>query len=105
MDESIVRRAAEDHGQALVQGDLKRAGSHWYAWNDEVKQMAGSIMPQMPNPVSAAEVVGVRQDGDQFVAITLYSGQDKLTTVESRWEEQEGRAVMVAAKVSAASEG
>lgn len=104
MDESIVRRAAEDHGQGLVRGDMKRAGSYWYAWNEEVKQMAGSIMPQMPNPVSSAEVVDVRPDGDQFVVHTLYSGQDKLTTVESRWEEQGGRTVMVAAKVSAVSE-
>ncbi|HZA20525.1 MAG TPA: hypothetical protein VE889_06695 [Actinomycetota bacterium] len=104
MDESIVRRAAEDHGKALVQGDLKRAGSAWYAWNDDVKQMAGAIMPMMPNPVSGAEVIEVRRDGEQFVVTTLYSGQDKKTTVESRWEEREGSAKMVAANVSSVEE-
>jgi hypothetical protein len=103
MDESTVRRAAEDHGRALVEGNLQRAGSAWYAWNEDVKQMAGSIMPMMPNPVSSSDVESITQEGDQFVVLTRYAGGDKECVVESRWEEREGQSKMVAAKVSETS--
>ena len=88
MDEAQIREHAEGHGQAVVAGDLRRAGADL---TKEVMEQAGEVMKSIPAPAKSAEVTEVRQEGDDFVAAILYTGDDKSTTVESRWADRDGR--------------
>ncbi len=72
MDETTVRESANAHAQAMVAGDLGRAGSDL---SPEAMESAGTVMKQMPRPVTAAEVVSVEPDGDAMVCKIRYSGR------------------------------
>ena len=97
MDETTVRESANAHAQAIVAGDLGRAGSDLSA---EAMESAGTVMKQMPRPVTAAEVVSVESDGDAMVCRIRYSGDESEATVASRWQERERRAEDRAASTS-----
>ena len=96
MDESAVRQHAEAHGQAMVDGDLRKAGSDL---TPEVHAVAGTVMKDFPRKVESAEVVSVDGGGDEFVVQARYSGEGKEVTVESRWGERDGRPKIVDMKV------
>ena len=88
MDEAQVREHAEGHGQAVVAGDLRRAGADL---TKEVMEQAGEVMKSIPSPATSAEVREVRQDGDEYVAVIHYAGDDDAVNVESRWADRDGR--------------
>ncbi len=92
MDETTVRESANAHAQAIVAGDLGRAGSDL---SPEAMESAGTVMKQMPRPVTAAEVVSVESDGDAMVCRILYSGDESEATVASRWQERNGEPKIV----------
>ena len=88
MDEAQVREHAEGHGQAVVAGDLRRAGADL---TKEVMEQAGEVMKSIPSPATSAEVKEVREDGDEYVAVIHYGGDDASVNVESRWADRDGR--------------
>jgi hypothetical protein len=92
MDESTVRERAEAHAQAMVDGDLRRAASDL---TPEAQAGAAAVMKNMPNPVQGAQVQSVAPDEDAVVASILYSGATAELLVESRWEERDGRPMIV----------
>ena len=92
MDESMVRQHAEAHGNAVVAGDLRTAGSDLTA---EVAGKAQDVMGKLPRPTTAAEVQKVETVGDQVAVHILYSGADSATTVISTWAERDGRPKIV----------
>jgi hypothetical protein len=96
MDEQSVRQHAEGHGQAIVAGDLKTASQDL---TEEGMKAGGSVMPQLPRPVTGAEVQSVESSGDEYVVLIHYRGADKEATVESRWAERDGRPKIVDMKV------
>ena len=96
MDEAAVRQHAEDHGQAMVDGDLRRAGGDL---SPEAQQQAPSVMSNFPKVVETAEVKSLDLQGDAAVVLATYRGGDKEVTVEARWEERDGRPKIVDMKV------
>ncbi len=96
MDEATVRRRAEEHGEATVAGDLKRAGADL---DKSAYAAAGEVMKQMPEDLSSCEVAAVRREDPDWVAAITYSGASTATTVESRWTEREGTLKIVDLKV------
>jgi hypothetical protein len=88
MDEAGVREHAEGHARAMADGDLRRASSDL---TEEAKKTAPAVMAEMPRPITEARVSDVVVSGEDAVAIIVYSGDDKVTTVESRWADREGR--------------
>ncbi len=88
MDEATVREHAEAHARAVKDGDLKSAGSDL---TRESARQAPDVMGSIPSPVSSAEVKEIRQEGEDFVAVIVYSHEDVAATVESRWAERDGR--------------
>lgn len=96
MDEATVRQRAQEHGEATVAGDLKRAGGDL---DKSAYAAAGEVMKQMPEDLSSCEVATVRPEGDEWVAAIVYKGGSATTTVESRWAEREGSAKIVDLKV------
>ncbi len=87
MDEQAVRQAAEAHGQANVEGDLRRAGSDLTP-----EAMAGvkPVMAVMPKPLNGAHIEDVQQNGDEFVVRIRYTGPDGAATIASHWADRDG---------------
>lgn len=92
MDESMVRERAQAHGDAVVAGDLRRAGGDL---TKESAAQAPGVMAKLPRPVRAARVESVTADGGDFVARIAYEGDDSTTIVDSRWSEREGKVSIV----------
>jgi hypothetical protein len=54
--------------------------------------MIGQILP---NPCNTAEVLSVEGADDHTIVYIRYSGDDKVVTIRSRWEERGGRPMIV----------
>ena len=96
MDEQTIRTHAEQHGAALIDGDLRRAGSDLTA---EAQAQAPDVMSNFPKKVENAEVVSLDVEGEEAVVRAKYSGEGKDVTVESRWGERDGRPKILDMKV------
>ena len=96
MDETTVRESAETHARATVERDYTVAASYL---TDEVKANVGEIMKAMPRSLASADVLGVEVSGDAATCRIRYAGERGATTVESRWQEVDGRPVIVALDV------
>ena len=89
MDESVVREHAQAHGQAMVDGDMQRAGSDL---TKAAMGEAGEVMKAMPRPITAADVQSVESRGDSFEVVIRYSGTgDESALVRSVWADEGGR--------------
>lgn len=96
MDEQTVRTHAEAHGQAMVDGDIKRAGSDL---TPEAQAQAPDVMSNFPRKVEAAEVLSLDVQGEEAVVQARYRGEGKEVTVESRWGDRDGRPKILDMKV------
>lgn len=96
MDEQAVRTHAEAHGQAMVDGDIKRAGSDL---TPEAQAQAPDVMSNFPRKVETAEVVSLDVQGEEAIVQARYSGEGKEVTVESRWGDRDGRPKILDMKV------
>lgn len=96
MEEATVRQRAQEHGEATVAGDLKRAGADL---DKSAYAAAGEVMKQMPEDLSSCEVASVRREDSDWVAAIAYSGGSTTATVESRWAERDGSVKIVDLKV------
>ncbi len=92
MDEDSVRTHAQGHADAVVGGDLKRAGS-WLA--PEAMGNVGAVMQVMPKTIDKGEVLGVTAEQDEAAVRIRYTGDNKEVTVDSRWAERDGRPMIV----------
>ncbi len=98
MDESTVRRHAEEHGRAMVAGDLGRAASDLAP---EAQAQARDVMRELPRSLTAADVVSVREEGEDSVVRIQYEGEGRKVTLESRWADRDGRPMIVGLAVAA----
>jgi hypothetical protein len=93
VDEALVREHAEAHARAMVDGDLKRAGSDL---SPEARREAGAVMSKMPDALRSAQIQEIATEGDSKVTRILYAGAGSQLVVRARWEEREGRPMIVA---------
>ena len=94
MDEAVVREHAETHGQAMVDGDLRRAASDL---TPDAQAEAPAVMREIPRSLDAAEILSVEgTDGGACVSRIRYSGEGKTVVVSARWEDVGGRPMIVA---------
>jgi len=92
MDESTVKQHAEAHGNAVLAGDLRTAGSDL---TPEAAAQAPGVMGKLPRPTTEAEILKVEIEGEQAVVHVLYKGSDAETTVISTWVDRDGRPMIV----------
>ena len=97
MDEDAVRERAAAHGEAMVAGDLARAGSDL---SEEAQAEARSVMRELPRSLDSAEIVAVEEAGEgAYVSRIRYSGEGRAAVVEARWAARGGRPTIVALRV------
>lgn len=94
MNESELRAEAQRHGDAVVAGDMdtvmRDLAGHLHA---DLPALAG----QLPQPVTAAEVLSVVAEPPGGVTTVTYSGADgQALTVRSTWALRGDRPVIVA---------
>jgi broad specificity phosphatase PhoE len=96
MDSETVTRHAEAHARAMVDGDLKRAGSDL---TESGRAGAAAVMGAMPKRIDSAEVTSVATEADEKTAVIVYSGEGKEVSVLSRWAEHDGRPMITELKL------
>ncbi len=77
-----ARETAERHGGFVVAGDMRSVGAD-FAGDAMQEFMKHGKMP--PRPTTKADIVGERQDGDQFVYEIKYSNDQDSLTIRSQW--------------------
>ncbi|MFN2526952.1 MAG: hypothetical protein ABR505_11935 [Actinomycetota bacterium] len=97
MDEQAVREHAEAHANAVVAGDLRRAGSDLA---EGMQETAGEVMRGLPRPVTAASIESLESQGEETTALIRYSGEESSVVVESRWAERDGRPKIVGLRLA-----
>lgn len=96
MDLDAVKQAAEHHAKSMASGDMAAAGEDL---TDEARAEIGPLVRQLPRPIKDAEVVSTEPGSDGFVVQIVYSGDEKSTTIESTWQEIEGKPRIVKARI------
>lgn len=96
MDEALVREHAEAHGRATVSGDMKSAGSDLAP---EGMSKAGAVMAKMPKDLIGSSIESVTIKGDAATIRIRYLGTDEELSVDSDWEERDGRPKIVDLRV------
>ena len=96
MNTAEVRKIVEEHGQKVVAGKMDRVLSDF---TERGKATAPPVVAELPNPVTSADVVGLEQQGSQYIADIRYGGKEKATTVRSTWEDDGGALKIVDVRV------
>jgi uracil-DNA glycosylase len=97
MDERTIREAAETHARATVERDYGTAGSYL---SPEMQAAAGEVMQAMPRPLTGSEVLSVEGGDGAYTARIRYAGEEEAaTTVDSRWEDLDGKPTIVGLEV------
>lgn len=92
MDEVPTRKHAEAHAKAVVDGDIESVT------NDFVPDQRGAvkeIAPLLPQPTTDAEVIKLDVEDDHATVEIRYSNDETSLTIRTRWEEHDGRPMIV----------
>jgi hypothetical protein len=95
MDDATVREHVERHAISVEHGDMDAAAADF---SRELQPQVPQIAQVLPRPVTSASVLSIDVGDAESVALIRYSGDTGEVTVRSRWQEQEGRPVIVAAE-------
>jgi 5,10-methenyltetrahydromethanopterin hydrogenase len=95
MDEVPTRHHVEAHAKAVVDGDMESVTNDFVP---DMRDRVKGIAEQLPQPVEGAEVVKFDMEDDHAIAHIRYSNDDESLTIETRWEEHDGRPMIVAGK-------
>jgi hypothetical protein len=96
MDEAQIREHINKHPDAVVRGDMDAIVADFSEdLRPGVPQIVQDVLPQ---PVTAAEVLDLDVGDSEAVAMIRYSGETGEVTIRSRWQEQDGRPVIVHAE-------
>lgn len=94
-----VRQIVEDHGQAVVDGDMNRVLEDFTSEGANHPN-TGPTVEQLPSPVTSATVERIDPQGDGgYVVHVCYGGDDKSTTVRSVWEARGDRPYITSVSV------
>ena len=88
----------EKHAVAVEHGDMDAVVADF---SKDLRPQVPQIAQVLPQPVTAAEVLSVEVADAEGVALIRYSGDTGEVTIRSRWREEDGRPVIVAAEPEA----
>jgi hypothetical protein len=98
MDAEITREHIRNHAVAVELGDMDAVVLDF---TTDLQPQVPQIAQALPRPVTAAEVLSVEIGDTECVALIRYSGDTEEVTIRSRWQEEDGRPVIVAAEPAA----
>jgi hypothetical protein len=92
MDEIPTRNHVEAHAKAVVDGDMDTVA------NDFAPELRGNVsglVSQLPQPVTDADVEKLDMEDDHANVQIRYSNDEQSLAVATRWEEIDGRPMIV----------
>ncbi|TMM17455.1 MAG: hypothetical protein E6F96_08600 [Actinobacteria bacterium] len=95
MDEASTREHVTQHADAVARGDIEAVTADF---SQALRPQVPQIAQVLPQPVTAADVLSVEVGDAESVALIRYSGEGGDVTVRSRWQQEGGRPVIVAAE-------
>jgi hypothetical protein len=93
MDENQVRERAEEHAKSVERGDLAAVTADFVP---DMQPHVPEIAKGLPSPTNSADVLSVQVEGDHAVVRIRYTGDDGAVTIQTRWEDHDGRPLIVA---------
>jgi hypothetical protein len=93
VDEAQVRQHAEEHAKSVERGDLAAVTADFIP---ELHEAVPEIAKSLPNPVNTGEVLSVEDKDDHAVVRIRYTGSEDTVTIQTRWEDRDGRPLIVA---------
>jgi hypothetical protein len=95
MDEARTCSHVEQHAAAVERGDMDAVVADF---SEDLRPHVPQIAEALPQPVTAADVLSVEIGEGESVALIRYSGDSDEVTIRSRWQDRDGRPVIVAAE-------
>ena len=97
MDEAPTRRHAEAHAKAVVEGDMDTVENDLVP---EIRDQLQEVAGKLPQPTEDAEVEKLEMEDDHAVVLIRYSNERESVALRSRWEEHDGRPMIVEVEVA-----
>jgi hypothetical protein len=95
MDDQRARDHITQHAEAVVRGDI---GAVVEDFSTDLRPHVPELVQGLPQPVTSADVVSVESGETETVAMIRYAGDTRAVTVRSRWQDEDGRPVIVHAE-------
>ena len=95
MDARQMRDHIERHADAVVRGDTDAVAADFA---EGLRPHVSEIAQVLPRPVTGAEVLSLDVGETESVAVTRYSGDTGDVMIRSRWQDEDGRPVIVHAE-------
>jgi hypothetical protein len=92
VDEVPTRKIVEAHAKAVVDGDMDAIVADFAP---DMRGQVSDIAEQLPQPTTDADVRKVDVEDDHADVEIQYSNDDTSLTVRTRWEEIDGRPMIV----------
>jgi hypothetical protein len=94
MDEVPTRQHVEAHVKAVLEGDMDTVTNDFVPdMRDKVQGIAGKL----PQPTEDAEIEKLDMEDDHANVQIRYSNERESVAVRTRWEEHDGRPMIVEA--------
>ncbi|HUE27715.1 MAG TPA: hypothetical protein VMP89_13150 [Solirubrobacteraceae bacterium] len=98
MDEASTRKHVAQHADSVKRGDMDAVVADF---SEQLRPHVPGLAQMLPQPVELAEVLSAEVGEHECVALIHYSGGTGEVTIRSRWQEEGGRPVIVAAEPAA----
>jgi len=95
MDEVPTRKHVEAHAKAVVEGDMDTAINDFVP---DMRQSAQEVAGKLPQPVEDADIEKLDMEDDHANVQIRYSNERESLAIRMRWEEHDGRPMIVNAE-------
>jgi hypothetical protein len=95
MDDQQTRQHINEHADAVVRGDMDAVIADF---TEGLRPHVPEIAQALPQPVTSAEVLSIDVGDAETVAMIRYTGDTDEVTIRSRWQDEDGRPVIVHAE-------
>jgi sulfate adenylyltransferase subunit 1 (EFTu-like GTPase family) len=88
MEEQAVREHIDQHIESVKRGDMTAVEQDFA---EELRSSLEQVGAMLPNPVEEGLAADFRHEGDHATARITFSNSQTSITVDTRWEERDGR--------------
>ncbi len=94
MDEVPTRQHVEAHVKAVLEGDMDTAANDFVP---DMRDKVDDVTGKLPQPIENADVEKLDMKDDHAIAQIRYSNERESVAIRTRWEEHDGRPMIVEA--------
>ena len=95
MDEVPTRQHAEAHAKAVVEGDMDSVTNDFVP---DLRDNVQGVASKLPQPTENADIEKFDMEDDHATVQIRYSNERESIAIRTRWEEHDGRPMIVEGK-------